>query len=164
MFELTEAKAKLSQYVPRRELHGEAPVPAATLKLHSTLQADALAMFHPTLRSFLFCKAPTGDLADQAAEANDLRFPEIADPIKWQMEIIGAELTIDYGTGGPSNIVLPECNVTGFSIYPQQGGIVQVNFAVACHPDEAQSGKLAFMIGTDLTITLTPPGEKEGDE
>lgn len=159
MFELLETKAKLATYTPRRELHGEDPKPAATLKFEVVLGADLLAMFHATLRhSFFHKNENVANLADRAADANDLRYPEITKPIAWSLEMIGAELTIDYGLGGKSNIVLPGCDVDDFTIAPQQGGVVIVGFRVACHPDEKQSGKLAFLIGNDdLKITLTPP-------
>lgn len=159
-FALNEQKARLINYTPRRELHGEDPKPAATLRFGVTLGADLLAMFAPTLRSSFYCKREgvQRDLADAAADANDLRYPQIEDPIKWALEIVGAELTIDYGLGNKSNIVLPLCDIDEFTVSPQQGGVVLVVFRVACHPDEKQSGKLAMMIGKDdLKITLEPP-------
>lgn len=56
-FELDAVEAKLNSYTPRRELHGEDPQPAASLAFAVNLDADALAMFAPTLRSSLFHKA-----------------------------------------------------------------------------------------------------------
>lgn len=50
-FELSQQKARLTSYTPRRELHGEDPKPAATLAFACTLPASALAMFSPTLRA-----------------------------------------------------------------------------------------------------------------
>lgn len=157
-------KAKLSSYTPRRELHGEDPRPAATLKFDIVLGADMLLMFHPTLRSALFehREGVVRNLADAASTANDLRYPQIGKPLTWTLELIGAELTIDYGLGGKSNIVLPDCTVDDFTISPQQGAVAFVGFRVACHPDEKQSGKLAMMIGKDdLKITLAPPAAEQ---
>ena len=157
MFELMDQKARLHSYTPRRELHGETPVPAATLIFETVVDADVLALFSPTLRHFLFHKAEhSPDLADEAAEANDLRYPEITNALKWTLELVGAVLTIEHGLGAKSDLVLPGAKVDGFQITPAQGGMVNVRFSVGAHPDERQSGKLAFLIGTELTITLTP--------
>lgn len=159
MFELTRVTAKLHSYSPRRELHGDDPQPAASLTFDVKLGADLLAMFAPTLRSSLFHKADgvVRNLADAASDANDLRYPQITDPIKWELEIVGAELTIHRGLGPKSDLVLPLCDVDNFSLLPMQGGIVAVRFRVACHPSESQSGKLAFLIAEEVEITLDPP-------
>jgi len=159
-FELTTHKAKLNSYSPRRELHGEDRKPAATLHFGIAIGAELLAMFSPTLRSALFYKdanAARSDLADQGSEAADLRFPEISAPIHWAHEIVGAKLTIHRGISATSNLVLPECMVDKFTLAPQQGAVVLVNFRVACHPDEKQSGKLAMIIDEECEITLEPP-------
>lgn len=159
-FELDAKEAKLTSYTPRRELHGEDPKPAASLAFAINLDASALAMFSPTLRSSFFYKASDegrGDMVDKIADAADLRYPEIEKPFKWTKEIIGAELVIDHGLGGKSNIKLPSCDVDNFSIHPMQGGQAIVTFSVACHPDKKQSGDLAFLIGETVKITLDPP-------
>jgi hypothetical protein len=159
-FELAAAKAKLVSYAPRREMHGEDPKPAASLHFVVNLDASDLAMFSPALRASLYARnesAPGRDMVDAVSDGHDLRFPEIGKPITWTKEIIGADLKIGYGLGGRSDISLPTCDVDDFKIDPQQGGQVAVSFRVACHPDEKQSGKLAFMIGDSVELTLTPP-------
>lgn len=159
-FELDDQEAKLQSYTPRRELHGEDPKPAASPTFVVNLDAQDLAMFSPTLRSSFYYKASDegrGDMIDAIADAADLRYPEISSPLKWTKEIIGAEVVIDHGLGGKSNIRLPSCDVDNFAIEPMQGGRAIVTFRVACHPDEKQSGKLAFLIGETVNITLTPP-------
>lgn len=158
-FELDAVEAKLNSYTPRRELHGEDPQPAASLAFAVNLDADALAMFAPTLRSSLFYKSAHegGDMVDQIADAADLRYPEIAKALHWDREIVGAEVVIDHGLGGKSAIELGGCDVDNFTLQAMQGGRVIVTFRVACHPDEKQSGKLAFLIGEAVTLSLSPP-------
>jgi len=167
VFELSQAKARLTSYTPRRELHGEDPKPAATLRFDVTLSADDLAMFSPTLRHSLYCKNENAqgqtDAVNALAAANDVRYPEISKPLAWKKEIIGAELRIDYGLGGDSDIILPMSDVDEFSIDAQPGGMVVVAIRIACHPDKTQSGNLAFMIGRDVEISLAPPSPVEHD-
>lgn len=158
-FELTSQEVLLNTYTPRRELRGEDRVPAASLTFTANLDAGALAMLHPTLRSAFFFKDANnpGDMIDQVADAADLRFPEVGKPIAWTKEIVGAEIEIDHGLGGKSNIKLPTCDVDNFTFDPQQGGQVIFTFRVACHPDQKQSGQLAFLIGETVKLTLRPP-------
>ena len=159
VFELSNQEAKLVSFSPRRELHGDDPQPAADLRLFMNLDAAELVMFDPTLRSLLFHKAEhaASNLADQAHDAPDLRFPKLKGPLDWDLEIIGAELTLHRGLGGKSDLTIPSCTVNKFQLDPQQGGRVLVGFRVQAHPSESQSGKLAFLIGEDVEISLAPP-------
>jgi hypothetical protein len=159
-FELTEQKARLASYTPRRELHGEKPQPAASIAFEVRGEAaDLLPMFSSTLRSSFYYKleGPAGNLADATHDAPDLRYPQIAKPLHWTLEIVGARVTIHQGLGGLSDLVFPDATADDFTIEPTQGGIVVVRFRVACHPDRQQSGYLAHMIGEDCNVTFEPP-------
>lgn len=161
-FELARTSALLTSFNPRAEKHGEDPQPAADLRFAMNLPSSDLAMLDPTLRSLLFCKDPDrrGDLADQGTEAPHLRFSKLKGPLDWEHDIVGAQLTVHYGTGGKSDIVIEGCNVNKFSIDPQEGGTVIFGFRVQCHPTEQQNGKLSYMIQTNVEVSLTPPEEK----
>lgn len=155
MFSLSKTQATLSNFNPRRELHGDEKEAAGDIKFECNLASELLAMFSPTLRSCLYHKDGNGgDLADQAHDAPNLRFP-LMHPFKWELEIVGAELTIGHGIGGDSDIVLFG-SVNGFVLAPQEGGTVLVRFRVQCHPDERAAGKLCMLQGESVEISVVP--------
>lgn len=158
-FELSRRNSMLSSFNPRAEKHGEDPKPAADIAFAINMPSSDLAMFHPTLRSLLFCKDADhpGDLADRGTDSPHLRFPKISSPIAWAHEIVGATLTIHYGTGGKSDLKIEGCTVNKFTIDPQEGGTCIVNFRVQGHPSEQQNGKLSYMIQKDVEISLDAP-------
>lgn len=168
-FTLNKQKCKLLSFNPRAEVHGQDCVPAADLKIEVSLPNDDLAEFHPALKALLYHydSQIAGDLVDAAKKDEDanyaphLRMGKLGLPLKWEDEMIGAGVTVHYGTGGKSDIVLDTANVNGFSIDPQQGGTVIVTFRVQGHPDEKQSGKLCQMVQQDIELTLTPPDAGE---
>ena len=162
-FMLSEQTVRLASFNTRAEIHGENPKPAADLKIEAALANDVLAEFHPSLKSFLYHydDGRQGDLV-AAAQKHDkhwmppLRIPQLG-PLKWNEEITGAKVTVHYGTGSKSDIVLSTCNVNGFQIEPQEGGTVVLTMRVQAHPDEKQFGKLCTMIGTDINVSIDPP-------
>lgn len=64
---------------------------------------------------------------------------------------------MDYGLGGPSDIVLGEVKVDKFKFICQEGGTVAVIFRVICHPETADVGRLCEFIQREVEITVTPP-------
>lgn len=161
MLEFDRQQAKLSSFNSRGEHHGQEIESAADLKFEANCSADILADLHPTLRHFLFCKseaaAGTADLADQAHEAPNLRMPKLKFPIEWELETIGQELTIHYGMGGKSDIVIQSCRVNKITVTPMEGGTVILTFRVQGHPDEKQAGKLHKLVQHSCEISLIPP-------
>ncbi len=158
MFELTRTKMKLSSVNPRAEIHGEERKPACDLKFEVTCGNDVLIDFHPELRGMLFKKDEQPDLVDQAnPEAlTALRFPRLG-TLKYDWEGVGYKLTIDYGIGGKSDIVLGECQVDSMRIDPMNGGSVRLGFRVICHPESKQMGQLCELIQQDIEVSVTPP-------
>lgn len=150
----------------RPEKHGDENVPGADLKLSITAPSDILAEFHPSLRSLLF-RAPEADeqdLVDQTHEApseSRLRFGSRLHVIKWDAEIVGASLTVHYGTGGKSDIALDDVTVDSFSIEPMDGGSVVLTFRVKCNPDEKAVGKLSTLMGNEIEFSLVPPEDAD---
>lgn len=164
MIELSEQEAKLTKYNPRPELHGQDPTPAADVKFEfNAASADVLPMLHPTLRSFLFCKngAVQHDLASQAHDAPDLRFPKLAGPFEWLVTLDDATLTIHRGIGGKSDLVLPAKMKKPILLSPQEGGTVIVTMQVQCHPDEKQAGALYMLMGGPISVSFDPGQEGE---
>lgn len=147
---------------PRSEVHGAEREPAADVKLRVDCDSGILAEFAPALRSMLYFKDESkdadgrNDLADQAAEAPNLRFPHLGAPLKWEEEMTGATLTAHYGIDEKSDIVLKDCRVNDWKIEPREGGTVSVTFRVQCHPDEKTFGRLAMQVQNEVEITLEP--------
>lgn len=165
MFNLDSKTVKLTSFNPRAELHGEDQKPAADLTLQAKLANDCLAEFHPTLKSLLYMKdEEQKDLVSDADphHMTRRRFTKMGD-FKWDDEIVGAEVTVHYGTGGKSDIKLGGCLVNGFKFSPEEGGTVVLTFRVQCHPDEKQAGKLCMLVGNEVPMTVTPPEPGEDD-
>lgn len=158
MFELTNHKVKLSSVNPRAEIHGEERKPACDLKFEVACGNDVLIHFHPELRGMLFKKDETPDLVDQATpEAlTALRFPRLG-TLRYDWEGAGYTLTLAYGIGGKSDIVLGDCQVDSMRIDPMQGGTVKLGFRVICHPESKQMGQLCELIQQEVSINVTPP-------
>lgn len=159
MFELTNHKAKLTNVNPRAELHGEDPKPAFDLMFTAACSNTVLWDFHQELRAMLYKLAPEPDDLIEAIEGDGmtaLRLPKLGS-LKWDQEYAAYSLTIDYGLGGDSNIVLNDVKVDKFKIEAQEGGTVQVSFRVIAHPDEKQMGPLCNFIARELVISVTPP-------
>ncbi|MGE5622215.1 MAG: hypothetical protein ACM3WS_03555 [Bacillota bacterium] len=157
MFEL-KSQVKLASVNPRAEIHGEDRVPAFDLKIEAVCPNDVLIHFHPELRQQLYKKAEDPDLVEQLdGEAlTALRFPKMG-AIKWDAELTGYKVEVDYGIGGDSNIVLGECKLDGFKFSPQNGGSVGLTFRIICHPQSEDVGRLCEFIQREIDITVTPP-------
>ena len=155
-------KVMLCDVNPRSEVHGAEREPACDLKFRIDCESGVLSEFAPTLKSFLYFKDEskdvdgTNDLADQASDAPNLRFPSLVQPIKWDSEMLNATLTVHHGIGGKSDIVLQDVKINAFSIEAREGGTVSLTFRVQCHPDEKALGKLAVQVQNEVEITLEP--------
>lgn len=158
MFELKEHKVKLSSVNPRAEIHGEERKPACDLKFEVNCASDVLLDFHPELRQMLFKKSEDPDLVEQSEPdaLTALRFPRLG-TLKYDWEGTGYTLTLAYGIGGKSDIVLGECQVDSMRIDPMNGGTVKLGFRVICHPESKQMGQLCELIQQDIDISVTPP-------
>jgi hypothetical protein len=159
MFALEKQECILENFNPRREIHGEDPQPASDLKLVANLDAGELALFHPTLRSFLFWKAEDDgpDMVNAQLDTPNVRFPKLKTPLRWDDEVVGAYMTIEHGLGGKSDLNFEQCKVNNFDIEPAEGGRFTLTVRVQCHPGEREAGKLYLLQGEKITVTLTPP-------
>lgn len=157
MFELKQI-VKLTSVNARAEIHGEDRRPAFDLKIEAACSNDVLIHFHPELRNMLYKKSDEPDLVDQIdAEALTApRFPKMAG-FKWDWEGQGYRVTISYGLGGPSDIVLGETKIDNFKFVPQNGGTVLVTFRVICHPETEDVGRLCEFIQREIDIDVRAP-------
>ena len=162
MLNLDHQIGQFTNFNPRPEKHGPESVPGADLKISMTVSNDVLSEFHPTLKSMLFRDPNPGeeDLVDKAAtgapELNRLRFGNKIGSVRWHHEIVGADLTIHYGTG-KSDIELSDVTVDGFVLEPMDGGSVVITFRAKCNPNEKQGGQLFTLMGGEIEFSLAPP-------
>lgn len=149
----------------RSELHGDEHVPAADISFKLTTSNGILSKFDGQLRGMLY-EAVKDANTDQAeldgveavSDLPKLRSVHLEQPLRLKNEYVGYTLTIDRGLGGSSNIVLGECAVNKIKAECNEGGSVDLMFrAQASKLDADVLGKLATLIGCEVSITLTPP-------
>jgi hypothetical protein len=168
MFELdTTTPAKIDSVTCRSELHGKEHSPAVDLRITFDQPNTILAMFDGWLLTALYYKssAPPPDAqaaldgVEPVSDVPNLRMPFLASPLKWGKEYSGYELTIDYGMGGKSNVVLTDCQVNNVQLAPKEGGTVTVTMRVQCAKGltEKVLGKLATLVQHDVQILLVAP-------
>lgn len=155
--ELDGQKMLLAHFNIRAEVHGDEREPAADLKLEADVGAEFLDKLSPALRPMLFCKDPeaAADLADQGAEAPNLRFPQLVAPLRWEDEMLGALVSIKVGN---RKIDLGAASVNKLTFSPREGGTVSLELRVQCKPDEEQAGRLYSVLQTEVRVTI-----KEGE-
>lgn len=167
MLQLTKQSAKLVNWNPKPELHGQDPQPAGDVTFEfNAASEDVLPMFSPMLRGLLFHRngAVQHDLADETAHAPDLRFPNMPGPFAWSMQLEAATLTIHIDDREETAIALNAAVKRPVNITPMQGGTVVVTLQARCHPDAEQAGKIYMLMGKTLAISFAPGDETEEDD
>lgn len=170
MFELEEfTKATLTSVNPRAEFNGDDKKPAIDLRFSMRTSNTILSLFGSQLLSSTFWNngepAQQGDLIGGLSSAPNLRNPMIENVLKIKAEVVGAQVEIDHGTGGRSNIKIDGCTVKKFVAENLEGGTTILGFSVECHADEKTSGKLCMQVGQELDIKVLAPdtGQQELD-
>lgn len=162
MFDLNKKGCTLAHINLRDEKHGDDNVLAVDLKFQGDFTGDILAEFGADLRDCLFKMAEGGDLADQASDTpTQLRFPQMIQPLKFDAEITGAKVTIEYGLG---DLVLPICNVNNFKVECHDGGTVRVTFRVQAKPTGEQLAKISSLLASSATISIESPRAANDDQ
>jgi hypothetical protein len=138
--------------------------PGAQLLLQATLGAGVLAMFDGFLPGLLYRK-PLSKKQTELDGIESAELTSVGEHVKrlpWVYEQTGNTITIDYGRGGNSNIVLGDVKVHRVSMRPEQTGVVIQWTADALGLTDAVRGKLTGLKRTDIQMTMTAP-EVEGD-
>ena len=155
MFDLDKKDCTLVHINLRDEKHGEENVLAVDLKFKGDFDGDILAEFAPDLRHSLYKMAEGGDLADQASTVpTALRFPKMIQPLKFDMDIIGAAVTLAYGLG---DLDLDTCDVNNFKLECHDGGTVSVTYRVQAKPTGDQLAKISMMLGSAVSVSIDSP-------
>lgn len=155
MFDINKKTCNLQHINIRDERHGEENVLAVDLKFSGDFDGDILAEFGAELRHSMYKKADDPDLADQASDMpTELRFKTLCQPLKFDNEIIGADVEVSYGLG---TIKLETCDVNGFKVECHDGGTVGVTFRVQARPTGDQLAKLSVVLGGPVEVSIEPP-------
>jgi hypothetical protein len=151
----------------RKELNGEDPAPGATLHYAASVPAEMLKHFDPQLKASYYRKelkdeAPVQDVADEGTKPKDgltrLKFTRSNNLIEWKEEFPNYGNHLDFGIAD-SAIKLEGVKADNFKFKLRDGGHMDMTWRVACHPNEAQAGKLYILNGREVTIDLVPPGD-----
>lgn len=161
MFEQPKTKAKLQDVVVlSRKNRQPDENPGAKLVVSWSMLPGDLVKFDGSLRSFLFerdaTKVKQGQLEGIEADGQLTRAGSNLGTLKWKQDMTGYKIIIGWGTGR-NDIVLEECQLTGWRLTPKDGAvIVKVNIDA---PDVGTSefGKLAKLKSCEIDLTLDPP-------
>lgn len=160
MFHLQQVEATCTGFNVRAEKHGDEPVSAGDFGISVDIPNAQLEQFDSSLRDAMFRAAMAdGEQPPLIGENTHtaLRFPRIKS-WKWGDEYTGCELEIGAGLNLAKPLTLVDVRIKGFELLPKEGGTVTVNFKAQVHPDEeAEAGRLCFLIGKPITVSLKPP-------
>jgi hypothetical protein len=152
---------KLANVNTRSEKHGEDEVPAIDLAIIVTGPNTDLDALGKELRASLF--APVADAPEEldlrVAALPVVRNPKLSPPIKIEHEQAGMTATIGYGIDEVSDVVLGavklhKVRVTALAF----GGSVELRYSLSTTDvNERTVGKLAMLLGHEISLTLTAP-------
>lgn len=159
MFELKKHPAKIANFNPRAEKHGDENVPAGDITVETRAHFSILDSFDPSYRTFLFRKADKG--GDQQPLLKDDELIAVAkprlQPLRLDEEFPGYTLKIESGLDIGKPLQLKDVELSNFKIEPMEGGSVAIKFTASAHPDSDVAGLLCALIQNEVDITLIPP-------
>lgn len=167
MFELKDHQV-LIRYTARKETHGDLLKLAGTLTCETNLPNSALNSFDPALRALLYRKAEVGESAQGELSIDDsdgltkLRLPHVK-PTVWEEEWPGYSVSFESKIKAKDPIKLAKLSLSKLVFEPLDGGSLRMRFTLTIPaPIEWMvSGKLDYLIGETVDMTLTPPGDEE---
>ncbi|QAZ38460.1 hypothetical protein C1M51_02935 [Methylibium sp. Pch-M] len=133
--------------------------PGVQLLMQATLGVGVLAMFDGFLPGMLYRK-PTGKAQGELAGIDTAELTAVGEHVKrlpWVYEQTGCTLTIDFGLGGGSNLVLDDVKVHRLSMRPEQTGVVIQWTADVPGLNDTTRGKLTGLKSTDVQMLLAGP-------
>ncbi|GAB3054328.1 hypothetical protein [Stenotrophomonas tumulicola] len=159
MFELNDAAAKVANFNPRAEKHGEENKLAGDLKCVAVVNSGVLDFFNKELRKALYRKATPGEQQDLIEGTDGLtavKFPRLGS-LSWAEEYPGYELIIGSGLGLSEPIAITDVTLKRFKFEPLEGGSLQVTFSAVFHPTSEEAGLLCALIQNEVSLTLVSP-------
>lgn len=156
----------------RPENHGDEKVTALDFSINFDAPNTILDAFHPKLREALFWDE-AGDQGQATVDGvpatlPNFMFTHLELPLKWDRQLSGYKMEIDYGLGDEeSNIEIPGCKVGKFKLTPKEGGSVNVAMQVQASTESLsaeQKGQLTDLpTKPTIQFRLTPPEVDESD-
>lgn len=167
MFELNDATAKVANFNPRAERHGDENKLAGDLKLVVCVANGVLDYFQKGLRQSLYRKAAQGEqqgLIEGGDGLTAVKFPKLG-AIPWDEEYPGYDLVIAGGLGLTEPLVISDVTLKKISFEPLEGGSLQMTFSAVFHPTKSEAGALCELIKNDVQLTLVSPlNQGKGDK
>jgi hypothetical protein len=168
-FALTTTREATCTHVNiRDENHGDEKVLAVDLAFWMEGSNDLLDLFHPELRSAIYCNkaADQGqvELDEKLAVLPNLRAPGFPERLRFGGDDKhgGYRMVCDFGLGdAAANVDLTECVVAKKWYEPKEGGTVRIGWRVSYAGEALQDvmtrGKLAGLKGQKAFIELHAP-------
>lgn len=151
IFSLT--KDKMEVYVNLRiEKHGENNENGYDVKCKGRFSNSILLKLDAGLRDALYTDDEQRDVEDFKKK---LRFPRIAKPIAWDLEVPRTLLRLHDADNPSDDLVLSDAKTDSFVFEPMEGGTVELSFRVKLKDtSEEQVLKLLRANGQTLPISL----------
>jgi len=146
-------KDKMEVYVNLRiEKHGENNENGYDVKCRGRFSNSILLKFDAELRDALYMDDEQRDVEDFKKK---LRFPRIAKPIAWELEVPRTLLRLHDADNSAEDLVLSDAKTDSFVFEPMEGGTVELSFRVKLkEPSEEQVMKLLRANGQTIPISL----------
>ncbi len=172
MFQLQGHKVRVMKIEPKKVKIGEGDRDGIQITIKARLPNSALEMFDATgaLRHALYAAGNPGEKAMKQAKIDGVDAvsdtPALTSTgaaiktIPWHTEQSGCTLTIDYGAGGKSNIVLEEGTTKQTTIKLLEGGTIEAKTMFHGPTDklkEDQLGKIHRLHQKDVKVDLAGP-------
>jgi len=146
-------KAKLIDVNPRSEVHGKDLKPALDLRFEMDASHAVLDQLHRNLAGLLFERDET---QLPGVDSWALRLPKLKQPLHWDDEAVGNDLSVDMGVNGEERIELHDCRVHKHVIHAKEGGTVTLSWTASCTHDLTREtvGLLGTRVQHDVAVAL----------
>jgi hypothetical protein len=146
-------KDKMEVYVNLRiEKHGDNNENGYDVKCKGRFSNSILLKFDAGLRDALYMDDEQRDVEDFKKK---LRFPRIAKPIAWELEVPRTILRLHDADNPAEDLILSDAKTDSFVFEPMEGGTVELSFRVKLKDtSEEQVLKLLRANGQTIPISL----------
>lgn len=136
--------------------------PGVAIALTMLLANENLTMFDGFLLGALYTKTGAGQDSLVTDAPNLTAIGKAIGEFSWNEELAGYRMVFDHGLAGSSNLELTDCKLTGFRLFPKEGGSVQIKLKVES-PDvpEGVRGKLSGFKSQEVHVLFFAPVVEE---
>lgn len=166
MFSINEKNCTISPLSGNAEIHGDEYVSAASFVIKFRDSNNLLDDIDPQLKHAFFTKASEEemDMADKGMDENHLtklRSPLLPKNFKLDWVGQGYRVIVHRGLNEDANIYLIMSKLSKLKVEPIEGGMVDYELTVYCHPDEKDGGALLHLAKQKADVTLEPPSAEK---